>query len=200
MKIYLLIFPLVLLISTSVFLSIFAENYIPPRQQLADGTKPENVICKEGLELIFKSSNGNPACVRLETKNELFKRGWAYNRNIEVSFLMDKPEYNVGEKITITMKNTGTETLLTRSTPIGFGIINEENKGVKSTNKGNLVTPQIGMFHPDDEVTFTWDQTDYEGKQVKAGVYWTRNNFSIQIGEFIHDYKFEKMFRIVTQN
>jgi len=47
----------------------------PPRKQVAQGIAPEEVICKEGLELIIKH-NQSPACVKLETAGKLEERGW----------------------------------------------------------------------------------------------------------------------------
>ncbi len=51
-------------------------NAFPPRQQIADGVSAENVICKIGLQLIFKSKDNSPACVKPETKEKLVERGW----------------------------------------------------------------------------------------------------------------------------
>jgi len=50
-----------------------------PRKQVAQGISPEQIICKEGLELIFKVTNGFPACVKPETALKLIERGWASN-------------------------------------------------------------------------------------------------------------------------
>jgi len=47
-----------------------------PKQQIANGVLPKDVICKEGLELIFKSTDGTPACVKPETAKKLIERGW----------------------------------------------------------------------------------------------------------------------------
>jgi len=49
---------------------------ISPRNQIALGVSPDSVICKKGLELIFKNSNGMPACVTSETVSKLVQRGW----------------------------------------------------------------------------------------------------------------------------
>jgi len=46
------------------------------KQQIANGVLPKDVICKEGLELIFKSTDGTPACVKPETAKKLIERGW----------------------------------------------------------------------------------------------------------------------------
>jgi len=50
--------------------------YPSPKKQLESGVIPENVICREGLELIFKSSNNSPACVKPATAEKLIQRGW----------------------------------------------------------------------------------------------------------------------------
>jgi len=47
-----------------------------PRKQFVEGVLPNEIICKEGLELITKY-NGSPACVKLESVQKLVKRGWA---------------------------------------------------------------------------------------------------------------------------
>ncbi|MGI0022229.1 MAG: thermonuclease family protein [Nitrososphaeraceae archaeon] len=47
-----------------------------PRQQISNGVLPEDVICKEGLELIFKSRDNSPACVKPQTAQKLVDRGW----------------------------------------------------------------------------------------------------------------------------
>ncbi len=49
----------------------------PPKQQLDFGVSNREVICKDGLQLIFKSTDGSPACVKPKTAQKLFERGWA---------------------------------------------------------------------------------------------------------------------------
>jgi len=58
-------------------MSSILEN-VSPRNQIALGIEPESVICKDGLELVFKASNGSPACVTPETLEKLVQRGWGY--------------------------------------------------------------------------------------------------------------------------
>jgi hypothetical protein len=53
------------------------KREIPPRKQVSSGTNPQDVICSEGLKLIFKLSNNSPACVNPDTKLKLIQRGWA---------------------------------------------------------------------------------------------------------------------------
>ena len=50
-----------------------------PKSQIANGVLPENVTCKEGLQLIFKSKDNSPACVKPQTAEKLVERGWGYD-------------------------------------------------------------------------------------------------------------------------
>lgn len=63
----------------SQFYNEYSEFVPPPQQQLKNGFLPQQVICKDGLELIFKSTNGSPACVTPKTAEKLVERGWALN-------------------------------------------------------------------------------------------------------------------------
>ena len=49
-----------------------------PLKQIKAGILPENVSCKDGFELLFKASNGNPACVKENSVNRLIEIGWAH--------------------------------------------------------------------------------------------------------------------------
>ncbi len=52
-----------------------SQLYFSPKKQLELGIAPENVICNDGLELIFKQDN-SPACVTPSTAEKLIQRGW----------------------------------------------------------------------------------------------------------------------------
>jgi len=45
-----------------------------PRKQMEDGISPENIICKDELELVIRI-NGMPACVKPETADRMQERG-----------------------------------------------------------------------------------------------------------------------------
>jgi len=53
------------------------EPMLSPLKQMNSGVNSENVICKAGLELIIKNSNGSAACVSPSTATALIERGWA---------------------------------------------------------------------------------------------------------------------------
>jgi hypothetical protein len=50
---------------------------LSPLKQMQSGVSAKDVLCKEGLELIFKASDGSAACVMPSTVSNLIERGWA---------------------------------------------------------------------------------------------------------------------------
>ena len=50
-----------------------------PLKQIQLGTLPQNISCKDGLELVTKASNEMPACVKVSSIQKLVERGWAIN-------------------------------------------------------------------------------------------------------------------------
>ena len=56
--------------------SIFFQSVMPPLKQISTGIHVKDVTCKEGLDLIFESSDNSPACVRPQTAEKLIQRGW----------------------------------------------------------------------------------------------------------------------------
>ena len=74
---------LVIIIALSIVFSTIPLSYSqsiayfpPPMKQIESGVNPSNITCTEGLELIFKISNGNPACVKPSSVAILLERGW----------------------------------------------------------------------------------------------------------------------------
>ncbi|MDH2908310.1 MAG: hypothetical protein PXX83_09485 [Candidatus Nitrosotalea sp.] len=53
-------------------------NFEPfPLKQFQSGIMAKDVMCKQGLQLIFKATDDSPACVKQETSKILVERGWA---------------------------------------------------------------------------------------------------------------------------
>lgn len=76
MKVILIIFLSVIIIP--VFAPSHPEYVVDtPLKQMANKVPPHEVICREGLQLIFKAANGSPTCVKPETAIKLIERGWA---------------------------------------------------------------------------------------------------------------------------
>ena len=54
------------------------QSRISPLKQQDANLPPELVICKQGLQLIIKTENNSPACVRPETAMKLVEREWGH--------------------------------------------------------------------------------------------------------------------------
>lgn len=52
------------------------ESVLSPLKQIKEGVAPENIVCKDGLELVFKIS-GQPACIQSTSVEKLIAWGWA---------------------------------------------------------------------------------------------------------------------------
>ena len=48
-----------------------------PLVQFKSGIAANNVQCQQGLQLVIKAENGNPACVKPDTVTKLVQWGWA---------------------------------------------------------------------------------------------------------------------------
>ncbi len=48
-----------------------------PLQQVNSGILAKDVQCNQGFQLIFKTEDGSPACVKPDTASKLVERGWA---------------------------------------------------------------------------------------------------------------------------
>ena len=67
------LFGIIFFLVASVILPVNAEIE-SPRQQMNKVTSPENILCKNGLELVIRI-NGSPACVKPETAEKMQKIG-----------------------------------------------------------------------------------------------------------------------------
>ena len=47
-----------------------------PKKQMNEGIEAGDVVCKEGLDLIIKTSTGSAACVKSSSVETLIARGW----------------------------------------------------------------------------------------------------------------------------
>jgi glucose/arabinose dehydrogenase len=52
------------------------ESILAPLKQFKEGILANDVMCKSGLELLIKETNGMPACVKPSTASKLVERNW----------------------------------------------------------------------------------------------------------------------------
>jgi len=70
-------------------IKIRAEK-IPVKKQAENGRELYDLVCREDYELMFKLTDGSPACVKLSTYFKLYDRGWGLNiNNYIMSFSFD---------------------------------------------------------------------------------------------------------------
>jgi hypothetical protein len=82
--------------------------------------------------------------------------------NVEV--LADKPVYEMGEKIRITITNTGD---LPTTVTNGFCVADKDGNVIYTPNMLAFMIP----LNPGASIVYTWDQTDDGGSQVVPGAY-----------------------------
>jgi len=74
----LVVFAIIIISLSQLDYTAFGIAYFPPPlKQISDGVDPANVTCTEGLEIVLKKSNGNPACLKPSSVAKLIERGWA---------------------------------------------------------------------------------------------------------------------------
>jgi hypothetical protein len=66
-------------VATLLITKINPDRVLPPLQQLNSGIAIDKIQCKENLQLVIRTSNDDPACVKPATKAKLIERGWARN-------------------------------------------------------------------------------------------------------------------------
>ncbi|MCE9651489.1 MAG: hypothetical protein K8Q89_00255 [Nitrosarchaeum sp.] len=144
---------------------------LSPLKQIKSGIEPENILCRENLELIFKYDNSS-ACVKSETKIKLIERGYAIQnellinntgvhfQNSIVNILNDSsnPESQVQldpKTITVMLGINNTVTWINEdATP--HTLVSNENS-----------TWQTGIILPDKESSVIFNQTgifEYHGE------------------------------------
>ena len=116
-------------------MSYAVPSFPPPLKQIQDGTEPTGVTCTEGLELVLKLSNGNPACIKPTSVEKLIERGWA----IHVLPDYEKSENNNSEIFTL-----------------GDHKIESENVNYFENSNGYLAKPSEDGMYPGIIMIHEW--------------------------------------------
>ena len=75
-----------LMLSTSLATAQMSNNLVlTPLKQLKSGIVQKNISCKQGFELMLKSQNSYPICIRPQTAQKLIERGWALLAPLDTS-------------------------------------------------------------------------------------------------------------------
>ncbi|MEX0640090.1 MAG: DsbA family protein [Nitrosopumilaceae archaeon] len=103
-------------------LSVNAQDIMSPRQQMASGVAADDVVCKSGLVLMIRSTNGAATCVKSSTSMKLSDAGWG-------SIIIDDEEDETIEDETMEnetmetepMENATNETIVELSEELSMG-------------------------------------------------------------------------------
>lgn len=103
-------------------LSVNAQDIMSPRQQMASGVAADDVVCKSGLVLMIRSTNGAATCVKSSTSMKLSDAGWG-------SIIIDDEEDETIEDETMEnetmetepMENATNETIVELSEKLSMG-------------------------------------------------------------------------------
>lgn len=98
-------------------LSVNAQDIMSPRQQMASGVAADDVVCKSGLVLMIRSTNGAATCVKSSTSMKLSDAGWG-------SIIIDDEEDETIDDETIanqTMGNATNEQIVELSEELSMG-------------------------------------------------------------------------------
>lgn len=75
-KYFLILLLFVILFASQTNMAV--SEILPPLKQFNSGIAPQDVMCKENLELLVKFSDGRPICVKQTTKLKLIERRIAF--------------------------------------------------------------------------------------------------------------------------
>jgi len=143
-----------------------------PKVQFENGAERHEIICKGFLYLVYKISDGSPACVEeYFSAPKLVDRGWATLGETSLVITTDKEVYSLDENVIITMKNDG-ETRLTFSGSPDFYIYDESENDIELP-LDHIVPPteNLSFFDTFASTTFVWNQTTRGGDPAKPGIY-----------------------------
>ena len=77
---------------------IISDTSMTPRAQMLAGLTANQVMCKDGLNLVIKAADGTPACIKASTVYKLIERSWI---SMDSAFAQE-PEQVISEPKTIT--------------------------------------------------------------------------------------------------
>ncbi len=79
---------------------IISDTLMTPRAQMLAGLTANQVMCKDGLNLVIKAADGTPACIKASTVYKLIERSWI---SMDSAFAQEsEPEQVISEPKTFT--------------------------------------------------------------------------------------------------
>jgi len=161
-------------------LSVNAQDIMSPRQQMASGVSADDVVCKTGLVLMIRSTNGAATCVKSSTSMKLSDAGWG-------SIIIDDEEDETIDDETIddetianqTMGNATNEMIIELSEDLSMGEdegLPEETTEEESFTIGGIDLSMAAPVEGDEDAPITIIEFgDYQCPKCKG---WFQNEKS----------------------
>jgi len=142
---------------------------LPPLKQFKLGIKPSYVQCRSDLQLIIKSEDGSPACVKDTSIGKFVRQGWwAWNDKVgdTVVNTPDKRDFdNKSCAISETMSSiVGTNGFVKDTLPYG-GIT---YPGVNLTGSADVGVQFAILSNSTAQIVFAYDFNPYPGSNCKV--------------------------------
>lgn len=134
---------------------------LDPLEQFKSGIAVKDVTCKEGLQLVIKTEDGSPACVKPDTVSILYLRGWSIGPVHGDIIFVIKP--NTSGKIYVKYANQLSDIDAQLNTRLYDGSTGHE---IQTTNLKVSVLPPVVLHN--ENLTATY----YLTAQNNTAIYW----------------------------
>jgi len=177
---------LALFLSPSI-LAVNAQEILSPRQQMASGVAADDVVCKLGLVLMIRSTNGAASCVKSSTSVKLSDVGWGSiiiddgeDETIHDETIEDKTKQDITmENSTmqdVTMENTTSDKVVHLSEGLSMGeegVTPDETMDEEKFAIGGIDLSMAAPIEGDENASITIIEFgDYQCPKCKA---WFQN-------------------------
>lgn len=125
------------------------EAVLSPLKQFKSGIKAQDVKCDQDLQLVIKSEDGSPACVKIETGKILVKRGWATTFGPAIP----ANEYHTSCNTPYGLKDGFISVLYMPANSLGKVCVNYSNPN--NARNANLLIFNASSYQPEKSIT-TW--------------------------------------------
>lgn len=143
-------------------------SFVTPLKQIQLGTSPESVKCNQNLQLVIKTEDGSPACVKDTSIGKLVRQGWwVWNDKVGDTVVNTPGKKNFDNK-TCAISETMSSIVGTN------GFVKDDLPANGITYKGadlkGLVGEVIQFAIPPNsnaQIVFTYDFNSYPGSNCK---------------------------------